>query len=175
MSISRYRNFHKNTINFTKSNKCLKTNLILKNKILSHLERGTHWVIHLAPLFILLKCCTPTQLYCLQNWEHSSDWKVFKNQKPKNGHYFWRGVYKPRIPNMVRYSRYYVMPNYVSCIIINSQTWWNNAVVWTSSWYAYMYACVNIHTRIRVGKNFDVSWITLILHEICHFDTKKKP
>ena len=92
VSISRYRNFSKNAINFTESNKCLKTNFILKGKILSHLERGVHWVNHLAPLFILWKCCTPTRLYCLQDWKHSSDWKVFKNQKPKNGHYFWRGV-----------------------------------------------------------------------------------
>ena len=92
VSISKSWNFHKNTINFTESNKSLKTNLILKNIIVSHLERGTHLVKHLAPLFVLWKCCTPNQLYCLQNWKHSSDWKVFKNQKQKNGHYFWRGV-----------------------------------------------------------------------------------
>ena len=33
VTISRCRNFHKNTRNFTESNKSLKTNLILKNKI----------------------------------------------------------------------------------------------------------------------------------------------
>ena len=60
---------------------------------MSHSECGTHCVKHLAPVFVLGKWCTPTQLYCLQNWKHSSDWKVFKNQKQKNGHYFWRGVY----------------------------------------------------------------------------------
>ena len=42
--IWRCRNFHKNTIKFTKSNKSLNTNLILKNRNVSHLERGTHWV-----------------------------------------------------------------------------------------------------------------------------------
>ena len=57
------------------------------------MERGTYLVKHLAPLFVLWKCCAPTQLCFLQNWKHTSDWKVFKNQKQKNGHYFWRGVY----------------------------------------------------------------------------------
>ena len=63
VSISRCRNFHKTTINFTESDKSLKTNLIWKNKIVSHLERGTnwfkhlergtHWFKHLATLFVL--------------------------------------------------------------------------------------------------------------------------
>ena len=79
VSISRCRNFHKNKRNFTESNKSLKTKLILKNNIVPHLERSTHWVKHLAPLFVLWKC-TPIQLYCLQNWERSPDWKVFKKQ-----------------------------------------------------------------------------------------------
>ena len=50
---------------------------------MSHSERGTHWVKHFAPLFVLWKCCTPTQFYCLQNGKQSLDWKVFKNQKQK--------------------------------------------------------------------------------------------
>ena len=52
VSISRCRNFHKNTINLTESNKSLKTNLILKNKIVSYLGRGTHWVKNLAPFLL---------------------------------------------------------------------------------------------------------------------------
>ena len=80
VSISRCRNVYKNLINFTKFNKSFKTNFILKNKFASHLEHGTHWVKHLAPLFVLWNCCTPIQSYCLQNWKHSSDWKVVKKR-----------------------------------------------------------------------------------------------
>ena len=64
-SNSRCRNFRKNTIDFTESNKTFKTDLILTNKIVLHLERGTHGVKHLVPLFVLWKCCAPTQLYCI--------------------------------------------------------------------------------------------------------------
>lgn len=53
MSISRCRNFHKNIRSFTEINKSLKTNLILKNKVVSHLERGTHWVKDLITIFVL--------------------------------------------------------------------------------------------------------------------------
>ena len=57
------------------------------------MERGTHWVKQLPPLFVLWNCCISTQLYCLKNWQHSFDWKVVKKTNKKNGHYFWRGVY----------------------------------------------------------------------------------
>ena len=73
VSFLRYRNFHKNSRSFTGSYKSLKTNLILKNKIVSYLECGTHWAKHFVPIFLLRKCCTPCQSYCLQNWKHFSD------------------------------------------------------------------------------------------------------
>ena len=73
VSFLRYTNFHKNSRSFTGSYKPLKTNLILKNKIVLYLECGTHWAKHFVPIFLLRKCCTPCQLYCLQNWKHFYD------------------------------------------------------------------------------------------------------
>ena len=94
VSMSRCRNFHKNTRNFTESYKSLKTNLILKNKIVSHLERGTHWVKHLAPLFVLWKYFYSYPIIL------SSKLKTFlllesfqKSKTKKKDHYFWPGVY----------------------------------------------------------------------------------
>ena len=49
VSMSKCRNFHKNTRNFTEPNKSLKTNLILKKKVVPHSKRGTHWAKHLTP------------------------------------------------------------------------------------------------------------------------------
>ena len=54
VSISRCTKFHENTRNFTGSYKPLKTNLILKNRFVSYLERGAHWFKHLAPIFVFL-------------------------------------------------------------------------------------------------------------------------
>ena len=82
-SISGCRNFHKNIRSSTEKNKSLKANLIIKNKVVSHLERGTYWINHKALIFVVLFNDIPLHIYSVSRIEKDPLVRKFSKTKTK--------------------------------------------------------------------------------------------